>query len=163
MDLAVIYDPNVEMAALVDTDAMRALGPIGIGPDAQTELQAFVTAMPEAVMESTSYDLCRVWAQFWQSNFASAHATTGESDTGTVDTPSGSHSDDETVVTAATGGHTDEPPEAQPADTDVETHASEAPKVVTCFACGGTGTVPGAADGETSTCNLCNGVGKIRE
>jgi hypothetical protein len=163
MDAAVIYDADVEMSALVDTDTLRALGPVGVGPMSQREMQAFVTAMPDAVFEAmSSHELCIAWAQFWEREFKDLHEFE-PSDNGQVEQPPDQDGDAAALAAREAAAAAGEPPAEQPADTDMEADASEAPTVVDCFACGGSGRVPGATDGAEEVCNLCNGHGKIRQ
>lgn len=201
----VIYDPEKEIAAIVDTDNRVGFGPAMIGPDAATRLDSFlltvpfdVTAVPSAVL--------RDWFEQWAAaSFPATAQASGTADTGKVGSKP-----DQAMVDAALAEHTAaasaaEPPAPAPADTDMAAHASEAgtvtpavnpsgapsetsgttvPDAATnapvaetgtdqaqpqadkpyegpCFACDGTGNVPGSADGETNTCNLCKGTGRL--
>lgn len=162
---------------------MRALGPVGGGPNAKAELGQFVALMPESVYKLSSYDLRDAWMQFWEREFAGLYETDGNGDTpAVVESPS---ADDNAAALAereAVAGATDPPP-AAPADADLEGDTGQAAEVATapgseeapppppveaaqqyegpCFACQGTGSVPGATDGEVARCNLCHGTGRL--
>jgi hypothetical protein len=163
MDAAVIYDPDIEMSALVDTDTMRALGPVGVGPMSQRELQSFVTTMPEAVLESmSSYELVVAWSQFWTREFKPLHEDTAENGASPVVEPSDTDGDAAALAAREATAATDTPAE-QPADTDADADTPTVPVVVDCFACAGSGKVPGTTEGAEAVCNLCNGIGKIQQ
>jgi hypothetical protein len=163
MDAAVIYDPDIEMSALVDTDTMRALGPVGVGPMSQRELQSFVTTMPEAVLESmSSYELVVAWSQFWTREFKPLHEDAAENGTYSVVEPADTDGDAAALAAREAASATDVP-SPQPADTDADADTPAVPVVVDCFACGGTGKVAGVTEGAEATCNLCNGGGKIQQ
>jgi hypothetical protein len=164
MDLAVVYDPAVEVSVLVDTDAMKALGPVGVGPQSQAELQAFVSAMPEHIFSALgTYDLCIMWAQYWEREFAALHTTPEQGDNSAVESGSNTVGNAESLAERTAATDSDRPPEPQPADTDMEANASTPPVIVECFSCGGTGVVPGQTEGQTATCSLCNGLGKVQQ
>ena len=160
-DKLVIYDPNYELGAIVDADEMRALGPVGAGPNAAQELQQFINLMPEAVWKLTTYDVRDAYLQFWETNFSSLYEQSQPSGDGEVESSNGATGAPEALAEAEASAATDAPPPPQPADTDTEAQAEAPPYVGVCFACQGKGTQPGLDPGSTVVCNLCQGTGKL--
>lgn len=180
-DLIVIYDPDKEIAAIVDTNNRVGFGPAYIGPQAAGALEAFMLTVPYDMTEVSPYVLRDWFEQYAQSQFPPSATTGGEADTGAV-VAGGSTG----VADAALAEHTaiasaGEPPGAQPADTDMGAHASASPTVASdnggtlpedtgpanqaaqydgpCPACSGTGSVPGGEPDSQVMCNLCKGSG----
>lgn len=183
-DFVVIYDPQLELATIVNTDEMRAIGPIAAGPNAQRELSQFVATMPEQVMEMGSHDLCLAWVQFWQTNFAALYDPATASDSSPVVAGAATGDDGAALAEHEASAGRGEPPPPAPADADLDADTGEAdtvtpndttnvaagavvpttaPEVVPCFACSGTGRVPGATTGEVTVCNMCEGSGRITQ
>lgn len=161
MDLHVLFDPQLEIAALVDMEAGRGLGPVGVGPNARGEMLQFVALMPEATYNLSSYDLARAYMQFWQREFAALYETPPAPPEPEVVTDNGASGDAARLAEAEASATGDGPPPAQPADTDMDAEAETPPYVGPCFACQGRGTVPGAEEGQAATCNLCKGTGQL--
>src|ERR1700752_65970 len=66
-DLQVIYDSQLEIAAIVNVDERVAWGPAMIGPDAATLLQSFIRSTPFDVPLMTTYDALKAFEQFHES------------------------------------------------------------------------------------------------
>ena len=162
-DYAVIYDEALELAAIVDTDTMRATGPVGAGPNARAELEQFVNSMPPTFLEAGSYDLCRAWAEYWSREFQALYKPPAASAAAAVVEPTHTGDDADSLAVREAVAAGDGPPEPQPADTDMGAIESTPIQVIACVACNGTGRVPGATEGEQLVCNLCQGTGKIAQ
>lgn len=157
----IIYDSDREVAALIDTDSMRALGPIMVGPGAGEMLNEFVNRMPEAVFEASSYDLTAYWGSYFAENFAPLSAAPAATDPGTVGVDDNASDDEPIIATTVNGAPSDEPPGEQSADTDMEADTSPAGTVTDCPACSGRGMITVADDEAPARCNMCQGSGKI--
>lgn len=160
--LEVIYDPAKQMAAVVNVDEQRSWGPAMIGPDAGEILQTWVTATPFDVSILADYDACQAFASFLQvvAGVASDQAPTPPD---SPLEPSGGPDLDGAALAqreAADGGA--QPPEPQPADTDMEADQGAPPSVVTCPLCSGEGSTNDGADGARVTCAMCGGAKVVR-
>jgi hypothetical protein len=171
------------MGALVDTDDMRAIGPVGVGENARAELQQFVDTMPEAFMESDTFTLCRAWAQFWDTEFSALYEVPKQGDNsadqsyGDTDDNAAARAEHEATESAG------EPPAPAPHDTDMEAdestadtvrndttpaeeNAEELPPAIVpltgaCFNCNGSGRLADTEGNLTVTCGVCNGTGQL--
>lgn len=182
-DFAVIYDAGLELGCVIDTESMIAVGPVGAGPNARGELQAFVDAMPSQLFEMYSGSIQAAYMEYWQRNFSALYAAAVEDDAAAHVERDGAGDDAARLAEREAVAAAAEPPPPGPADTDMEADAGapvsvddvaemtgEGANVAApdpppyegeCFACHGAGTVPGQTDGEMATCNLCNGTGRI--
>lgn len=167
-DRVVIYDPDLQLGAVIDTDGMRALGPVGGGPNAKGELSQFIGLMPDTVWNLSTYDLAKAYMEFWSENFASLYDTPESSAPSPVEQPANPPSAPERQATAEATATAASPPPLAPADTDPEAAPDTPPTVAPaeqyagpCFACNGSGNVAAGADGALTTCNLCKGTGNL--
>lgn len=182
-DLQVIYDPALEAAAIIDLDTRTAVGPAEVGANAQTLLEAFAATIPYDITGLHPALVVAWYVQFRESTVGQAAAQAAENSSVTVGEPSSTDvgTVTPTTPTPPTGG--DEPPPPQPADTDLGGNpgatatVAETPEVQAerqtgeeqqggqytgqCFACSGTGTVPGSEPGSQLPCNLCKGTGHL--
>lgn len=182
-DRIAIFDSEVALGAIVDTDTMRALGPVGGGPNAREELTQFIAQMPEAIWKLSTYDLAEAWMQFWSENFAALYDEPKPSPALAVVEPPSPGNDGAALAELEARADAGEPPPPQPADTDMEADAGT-PNVVgddelpsgdngaaadtepppyegPCFACNGTGRVPSGNPDQPVVCNLCKGSGNL--
>lgn len=160
-ELVVIFDRDKEVAALVDMEDRIGRGPAMIGPSAGDMLEAFLQTIPYDLTGVSSYELRRWFEQFAGPPAAPtpppaaetpAHAVDGGTDTDVADAELAER---ESVEATST-------PPPQPADADTPEPAPQTASVVqTCPACNGTGNVPGAEEGQLTTCNLCTGSGRV--
>lgn len=182
-DYVVIYDPQLQLSALVDMEALRGVGPVSPGPDAKAQLEAFVASMPDAVLGNlTSYNLVDAYKEYWQRHFGNAAAQAAPV-ADTVESSGGAGSDATASATMEAIATAASPPPVQPFDTDMDADAGAATDVTTpapaaavppavvagtaapyvgpCFACGGSGTIPGAEGEVPQICTACHGTGKL--
>lgn len=160
-ELVVIYDPNQEMAAIVNVDDRCGWGPAMVGPQAEMILRAFLDTVPFDVSEFTSYDVQRMFAGFLGQAGLAADAPPAESDSMETQ-PSGDNgmANPDALAQAEAANATDVPPE-QPADTDMEADTGASDHVIPCVNCNGTGMIHFGEGIPDSKCNMCNGSGKL--
>ena len=118
-DPVVIYDPTLELAAIVNLDDLTAWGPIYKGPDAQDILQGFIDAAP---FDVTILDTDTAKALFWSLGQAGTGATSpesGQTQAGAVDNGTGGLAADERLAEQA-ARDAGTVPDVQPHDTDTE-------------------------------------------
>jgi hypothetical protein len=185
MDIAVIFDETLELGAIIDTESMRALGPVGGGPNARGELTQFVDRMPPSLFDKvTSYDLAQAYLEFWASNFQALYEPP-PAPVAPVEQPAGTTEDVAALAEHEARDGSAAPPAPGPADSDMAADTGEAGTVnvttetvpprpppppappiverVTCFACNGAGQVPGPEPGNFVVCNMCNGAGTVQQ
>jgi hypothetical protein len=182
-ELVVIFDPTLEIAAIVDTDERVGYGPAMIGQHAREMLEAFVQTIPYDVSKVGSYEL-RDWFDTFAGSFQPPDTTPAATATAGAVEPVGSAGVDtgQVAVAEAIGG----PGEGQPpgpADTDQEAAtapqapidpaataqpqgaaqaaAPAAPYSGPCYICNATGQVPGSEPGVMVACNMCRGTGHL--
>lgn len=160
-DLEVIFDPDKEMACIVNTESHMGFGPAMIGPFAGQVLQAFIDATPFDVSLLTEHGAAAAFASFLETQAAPAAATPANPDLSPLGPIGGPRVDDGRLEdrTAAESGA--EPPAVQPADTDEPAPDTAASSVVTCFNCNGAGVIEFGGDEPSQRCNMCQGTGKI--
>lgn len=182
-DLQVIYDPTLEIAAIVDLDTNMGWGPMCPGPKAADLLQAYVDGMP--------FDLAILTPEQARDIFLSVFREQAAGDIAAAAAPAGSAvepSSDPVADAAASGAagpveETGSVPPEQPADADMAADTGETDQVtvpdpippastgtpttgvgstttpqqqVNCLVCN--------ADGQGSTnpaCVVCGGTGKV--
>jgi hypothetical protein len=120
VDPQVIYDPQLETAALIDMDSMRGMGPIMAGPNAQKELQAFVRAMVPTVYELNSYELVRCFGEWWEREFAALYETPDEAVADTAQPGADTAPHEKSLADHEQQYTPDGPPEPAAHDTDME-------------------------------------------
>lgn len=182
-DYIVIYDPDKEIAAIVNADDRIGFGPAFIGPDAERALTEFLESVPYDVAEVDSAVL-RSWFEGWAGEHFQPAEVPAVSPAGSaVEPPSGNGVDAAALADATAAASGGNPPAVQPSDTDMEVDAStpttvtdpttgsstseagnsngEAGYVGTCFACNGAGVIS-LVDGDPPvTCSACRGTGKL--
>ena len=160
-ELQVIYDPNLELAAIVNVDERMGWGPAMIGPQAGNILQAFIDTCPFDVSEMDAYTAARTFASFLDNAGLAAPDTTPTPETGTVDTSADTGVDTANALAEAEATNAGDVPAEQPADTDTPQDTSTAPTVINCPNCNGSGSIQ-FGDGEApQTCGMCGGRGKV--
>lgn len=182
-ELVVTYDPKLEIASIVDTDNRVGFGPAMIGPNAQALLEGFLESIPYDVTEVSSY-LLRDWFEAYAASFpTTTDEEVSEVAAGVVERQRSASVDEAALADheATYGGPSY--PDPQPADTDMEANESATDQVTAtatttddtpapivkgggqyngpCFACNGSGSVPGAEEGSLVVCNLCQGTGHL--
>lgn len=160
-NLMVIFDPELEMAAIVNTELRVGWGPAMVGPQAGVILNAFIETTPFDITHFNSYDVKRAFDSFLESAGLEAGTPETPITENPVESDTGAQLANGNALAERTAtGSTDVPP-AQPADTDqpaaTETTETASPsgQVIDCPNCGGSGN----ADG--STCGMCGGHGKL--
>lgn len=182
-DLVVIYDPALELGAIINTDERVSWGPAMIGPEAPVILQSFIDSTPFDVSELDTYTAARAFADFLDKLVAARTPAQTPPETGQV-VASG---DPEVAVPdppgTAQGAPTDQPPAPQPADTDPGVEANESPASASiaagqapyapnpaplttttqqqCAVCEGTGQVQMGEGEPAAQCGLCGGSGQV--
>lgn len=161
-DLQVIYDPDREMAALVDMETMRAAGPVGVGRDSPDQLMLFANNMPDVVLEMGSYELTRAYAEWWLATFrpdTEELAAAVEPPPGSADYDGHANPDLAEHEATETRG---EPPPVGPADADVEADESAPPTVIVCPNCNGDKIIRHGDDRPDEACTMCAGKGVVQ-
>jgi hypothetical protein len=161
-DIEVIYDPVKELACIINLDTRLGWGPAFIGPNAGNVLQLWIDSLPFDPTLLTDYQAASVfddWLQQMAASPAEAASSPPVSPVEPLDGAGLAHDALAQAEAAASGG---EPPEPQPADTDVEEDASTPPTVSTCPLCAGARTVVNDETGEVTPCGMCSGTGVVR-
>lgn len=162
-ELAVIYDPALEVAAIINLDEQRAFGPAMVGPEAGEVLQAFIDATPFDLSELGTIEACLAFGSFLDRMVNPAEVAPDQADNGQVVTsPSADVGGGDALAQAEAAGASDVPP-PPPADTD---EVSDTPtKTVTapCFNCDGSGMVEFGDGSPAQRCGMCGGTGKIKQ
>ena len=162
MQLQVIYDPELEIATVIDSEEFRSMGPVAVGEHAKAQLTAFIQMMPQTVFTAmSSYELVRTWGEFWEREFAALYETPTETDTDSVgEQPTVADYADALAERTAT--ETSDVPEPQPHDSDVAVATVSSPTVTAqCYNCNGDGVITHGETGETVQCGICHGTGKV--
>lgn len=160
-ELMVIYDPELNVAAIVNIDEQCGWGPAMPGNNCQAILEQFVHGTPFDVSVLEPEDATRLFLSFL--------AATGAIDDGTPGTteplaqaPTPAIPDADAAALAEREAHNaTDVPQAQPADTDMEAHPSAPDQVMRCVNCNGAGTINFGDDMPAQQCNMCKGTGKI--
>lgn len=162
-DLIIIYDPEREIAALVNPETQQGWGPAMIGPGADQALQAFIEAAPFDLTLLDSSTATEAFAGFLEGVRAGLAPEAGEAPASPVEPSDGAGMAEgqPPVYGSEDAGE----PAAEPgaADPDPEAGTAPAVQVVDCFNCGGTGTIEFGDDVESQTCNMCQGRGRIAQ
>ena len=160
-DLLVIYDPDVQVGAIVDIDTRMGYGPTMAGPHAKQLLQTFIDTLPFDIDGMSTYDRARAFTSFLERAGMAADTQAGTPGTGVVEP--GGHQDvaGEAKAAEAEATHAGDVPAPQPADTDTPPPPSAETKQVTCGNCNGTGTTPDGPNGEAVQCRMCQGTGRV--
>ena len=127
-DPVVIYDPTLELAAIVNLDDLTAWGPVYKGPDAQDILQGFIDAAP---FDVTILDTDTAKALFWslgQAGTGEASPESGQAQAGTVDDAAGGLAANEGLATAEAHA-AGTVPDIQPHDADAQQGAPDTASV----------------------------------
>lgn len=162
-DLQVIYDPNLEIGAIIDLDTNLGWGPMCPGPTGGELLQAFVDGMPFDLAILTPEQARDIFLSVFRNDATAAieAKTTGDSppmvesgDTTAVDTA---------LATAEAVASAGAPPDPQPADTDMAADTSQTdtvtvdPTVAPSNLPDAAATVaPSNADTVQANCLICN-------
>jgi hypothetical protein len=161
-DIEVIYDPVKELAAIVNLDDRCGWGPAFVGPNAGAVLQLWVDSMP---FDVTILDVFQAGRAFlgWLNNMAAAPPEPAPTPpVSPVESPDRPFLDGAPLAEAVASASGAEPPEPQPADTDMEADPSAPATVITCPLCAGAKTVTNDETGEIGTCGMCGATGVVR-
>lgn len=126
-DLVVIYDPDLELGAIINADERVSWGPAMIGPEAPVILQSFIDNTPFDVSTLDTFTAAAAFADFLDRLVAARTPATADPPAVPVVNASGQPMAPETVPGATHGAPTDEPPAVQPADTDSAVESNESP------------------------------------
>lgn len=182
-DLQVVYDPNLEIGAIIDLDTNMGWGPICPGPKGGELLQAFVDGMPFDLAILQPEQARDIFLSVFREDAAAAIQDAAPATDNQVEPPS------DPVATAAASGaaepveETSTVPAEQPADTDMAADTSQTDTVTVpdpippastatpSMDAGSTVTQPQQANclvcnanGQGSTnpaCVVCGGTGKV--
>jgi hypothetical protein len=161
-DIEVIYDPVKELAAIVNLDDRCGWGPAFIGPNAGNVLQLFVDSMPFDVTAVHGTTAGVIFLEWLENMAATAPESAATPSVGPVESPDRPFLDGAPLAEAVASASGAEPPEPQPADTDMEADSSAPPTVITCPLCAGAKTVTNDETGEIGTCGMCGATGVVR-
>lgn len=166
-DLQVVYDPTLELGAIVDLDTNMGWGPMCPGPRGAELLQAFVDGMPFDVTILSPEQARDIFLSVFRQDAAESIQAPAAPAGGSVEP------DNDPVATAAASGTpgpmeaTGSAPAPQPADTDLAADTSQT-DTVTADPTQVVPTIPAAIsteapNGVTSTqanCLVCNANGQ---
>lgn len=182
-DLQVIYDPALQIGAIVDLDTNLGFGPICPGPDGGNLLQAFVDGMPFDVGILTAEQARDIFLSVFREDAQKSIEAQGQTDTGTVVTPDGATANAEALAAREAMETAGAPPEPAPADADMEADQSQTdqvntgptvpgiasdtsqvgspvpvvtPSMTNCLVCNASG-----AGSSNPACVVCGGTGKV--
>lgn len=155
--LEVIYDPEKELATIVDVDNRIGWGPAFVGPDAGRLLQGWIDTTPFDMSELNSASARDLFFGFLDrvvendemaqnANPDPPPLNAGDPAVSPEPAPEGGGADYNAGV-----------PVPQPADSDMEANAGEAPQVTLCFMCQGSGNQLDDAGAVVGKCGLCKG------
>ena len=159
--LTVIYDPNVEVAVIVDLDNFTALPMAGPGAASAGTLQAFIDQTPFDLAELNADAQLAAFMSFLDRNAAPEPVA---SDT-LVDVPAGDVGGDGVGDGAAlaereAANAADVPP-PQPADADGGAVPDTTPTEIDCPNCNGEGVISYGEGAAPEQCRMCRGTRKV--
>lgn len=162
-DLQVIYDPSLEIGAIVDLDTNLGFGPICPGPEGGNLLQAFVDGMPFDVGILSSEQAREIFLSVFRDDAAASLAAKANADNTSLVNVGNDDATETALATADAMASNGAPPPVAPSDTDMATHESETHSLTdTATGQGDTtnGTPPAPVatptDDGTSNCMVCN-------
>lgn len=117
-ELQVVFDPQVEMAAIINVDDRIGWGPTMVGPSARELLQAFIDGLPFDISDVSSYQARTFFESWFQRLEGIAETDTTDNPTGTVGDVPSTGMDADALATAEAVAAGDGPPAAAPFDTD---------------------------------------------
>lgn len=161
--LAIISDPNIEVAVLVDTDEFYALPVVAVGPNRDNLLQAFIDSTPFDLTILGSDVVMAAFAQFLERTGALSEVQTQPTTNMEVGSQNSNDGDDEARLAELVANATTEVPDEQPADTDTPTDTQAEPVTVRCFNCEGRGMIEFGDGSPAMECNVCHGTGKVTQ
>lgn len=159
----IIYDPDREIACMVDGETQQGWGPAMIGPDAYDALLAFTTAMPMDIGTLPPDTVTELFRGFVAAAEGGATDAPAEAPASALDSAGPAPVDAGEALAEATATAASDTPEPQPADTDETPAPSTSVRVVDCYSCGGEGVVHFGGDEPDQRCNMCQGTGKIAQ
>lgn len=124
-DLQVIFDPSLELAAIVDLDTNLGFGPICPGPNGGSLLQAFIDGMPFDVGILTPEQAREIFLSVFRDDVAASVTASAGTDSPPVESAGSAKSVDEARATAEAVAAGGEPPAPAPHDADMETNTGE--------------------------------------
>lgn len=182
-ELEVIYDPALEMAAIINLDTRQGWGPSMVGPSAKQILEAFLSGTPFDLTAVDSATATNFFEDWFSAVSEQADQAAPEGQAVSVEPDGAAAVADSTAATTAEGAPTDEPPNPAPSDTDMGADTSTTDQVTAPAVADPAAQAQAAADqtaaeqsapGATQTipcpacegrgdanCPLCKGVGKI--
>lgn len=161
-ELEVIYDPDMQIAAVVNVDEQCGWGPAMIGPNAKQLLTLFIDTVPFDVSQLASSEATAAFKSFLeQANLAGGATTAAGGNVAAK--PDGNPPVDEAAALAqreaANSGDVSPP---APADTDTPTEGESTQAVITCPNCNGTTTTNDGPEGTAVPCGFCKGLGHVK-
>lgn len=159
--LAIVDDPNIEVAVLVDTDQYTALPIVAMGPQRVQLLEEFASS-PVDLGWFTREGLLEMWTTFLQgSGVIPGEVERNPAAHDDAVAPTRDGTDAEAELAEAEAANASDVPEPQPADADQDADQEAATVTVRCWNCNGTGFVA-FGDGEPDQqCGVCRGTGKV--
>lgn len=124
-DLQVVYDPTIEVAAIVDLDRNMSWGPMCPGPQGGSLLQAFIDGMPFDITILSSEQARDIFLQVFQEDAAKSAAAATSGDSSPVEPAGTVTSSDTALATADAVANAGAPPAPAPADADMAADQSQ--------------------------------------
>jgi hypothetical protein len=159
--IEVIYDPQKELAAIVDLDTQEAYGPAMIGPDAGSVLEMWLETLPFDITLLDHHAAVTAFRGSVLRAYGEAAPEAATSPTRPVEPGDGQPVDGEALAEFEAAQAGAGPPEPQPADTDVAADQGTPPTVVTCPLCSGAKVLVDDETGEQAACGMCRGTGLV--
>ena len=156
-DLTVIYDPESEIAAIVNVDDRCGWGPAMIGPNAQEVLQAFIDSHPYDVTIYPASYVQQAFQSFLDTIGGGGQSAPAQGDPVAAESPGGTGVDGGAPLAQAEAANATDTPGPQPADTDMEADQGEAPQVMKCPLCTMDGGEPTGLAEDGTQCPMCHG------
>lgn len=158
-DLQVVYDPSIQVGAIVDLDTNMGWGPICPGPEGGSLLQSFIDGMPFDITILSSEQARDIFMSVFQDQAAESIAAEGTAPAANVDAGPDTGAIDAAQATAEAVANAGAPPEPGPHDTDMEA-AQGTPDTVSDDPTIGapapiTDTSAATADASTQSATLC--------
>lgn len=167
MDLQVIYDETLEIAAIIDLESRQAWGPAAIGQGAGQLLEAYVQSLPFDPSILTPDQAVEGFTDWFQRVGEYADASTSTVSPSPVDSGTGTSVDTGALAVAEAGSAAGSPPPPAPADTDstatADTSAAQVTTApaVTPPAAVAPATLPATAGTQYIACPSCSVTGTV--
>lgn len=130
-DLQVLYDPNLQVAAIVDLDTNMGWGPMCPGPQGAELLQSFIDGMPFDITILTQEQARDIFLSVFREQATEAITSPGATVDSSLESPVDPVATDSALATATAVASAGAPPPEQSSDTDMAADTGEAAAVTT--------------------------------